>query len=81
MRKRRNSHKKKKKEKTKLLRRQLLLPAGVMSSCFAMTRRGGREGERNFHEFIMDGHETKNTITLAAKTLSKSRLHLAVGDR
>jgi hypothetical protein len=72
MRKRRNSHKKKKKkkkEKTKLLRRQQLLPAGVMSSCFAMTRRGGREGERNFHEFIMDGHETKNTIILEAKTL------------
>jgi hypothetical protein len=67
MRKRRNSHKKKK-EKTKLLRRQQLLPAGVMSSCFAMTRRGGREGERNFHGFIMDGRETKNII-LAAKTL------------
>jgi hypothetical protein len=79
MRKRRNSHKKKK-EKTKLLRRQQLLPAGVMSSCFAMTRRGGREGERNFHESIMDGHETKKHHHIRSKNTSKSRLHLA-GDR
>jgi hypothetical protein len=61
MRKRRNSHKKKK-EKTKLLRRQQLLPAGVMSSCFAMTRRGGREGKGTFMNPLWTAMKQKNTI-------------------